>query len=112
MVKNDKRSPLKDKPLRNPGQSLDEQRDDLVDEVTTPLTMVVFLVILAGLEWWRYYFPQKTSPYMYTFAVLLGIGYAAFKVLRALPRLRELRQGRDGERVVGQFLEGLRQEGY
>ena len=31
MVK-EKRSPLKDRPLRNPGQSLDEQRQDLVND--------------------------------------------------------------------------------
>lgn len=70
-----KRSPLKDKPLRNPGQSLDEQRLDLVyDKVTAPAMMAVFLVMLAVLEWWRYYFSQEPNPILYTVGALVGIG--------------------------------------
>ncbi|MGB7543412.1 MAG: nuclease-related domain-containing protein [Burkholderiales bacterium] len=108
-----KRSPLKDKPLRNPGQSLDEQRHDLaLDKIATPLLMVVFLVCLAGLEWWRYYFPQEPSPFLYTFVALLAVGYAAFQIRKVRPKLRALRLGRDGEKTVGQLLEHLREAGY
>lgn len=112
-MKNEKRSPIKDKPLRNPGQSLDEQWNQLAyDEVAAPVMMVVFLVAIAGLEWWRYYFPQESSPKLYSGLALLGIGYGAFQIWRVLPRLRALKQGRDGERAVGQFLERLRETGY
>lgn len=112
-VKNDKRSPLKDKPLRNPGQSLDEQLDELFyDKVTAPVLMVVVLAMLTCLEWWRYYFSQKPSPYVYTFALLLVVGYAAFQIWRVWPRYQALKLGRDGEKVVGQYLERLRETGY
>lgn len=113
MTQRDKRSPLKDKPLRNPGQSLDEQLDEIIDDkVCAPLLIALILVVLAGLEWWRYYFTQKPSPYLYTVGTLLGIGYAAFQIWRVWPRLQALKQGRNGEKVVGQFLERLRENGY
>jgi hypothetical protein len=48
LIKNS-RSPLKDKPLRNPGQSLDEQIRDAAEDHFVPLTFVVFVLILPGL---------------------------------------------------------------
>ena len=112
-MRNSKRSPLKDKPLRNPGQSLDEQRDDLIyDKITGPAVIAMFLLALAGLEWWRYYFPQEPKPALYTFGALVGVGYAAYQIWRVWPRVQELRQGRDGEKAVGQFLERLRETGF
>lgn len=112
-MKIDKRSPIKDKPLRNPGQSLDEQLNDLViNKVTQPLVIALVLVVLAGTEWWRYYFPQKPSPILYTVGALAGIGYAAYQIWRAWPRLGALKLGLDGEKAVGQYLERLREIGY
>lgn len=112
-MKSIKRSPLKDKPLRNPGQSLDEQFNDLAyDKIIGPLIVALYLLILAGLEWSRYYFPQEPRPVLYTAFALLGIGFGAFQLWRAWPRLRALKQGRDGEKAVGQFLERLRETGY
>ena len=112
-MKNGKRSPIKDKPLRNPGQSLDEQLDELViDKISQPLIIALLLVVLAGLEWSRYYFPQKPSPILYTVGALAGVGYAAYQIWRVWPRLRALKLGRDGEKVVGQYLERLRETGY
>lgn len=113
MVKDKKRSPIKDKPLRNPGQSLNEQFDELaIDKITLPLTIALFLVVLAGHEWSRYYFPQKPSPILYTVGALVGVTYAAYQIWRAWPRLRALKLGLDGEKVVGQYLERLREAGY
>jgi hypothetical protein len=46
------RSPLKDRPLRNPGQSVEEQRRKLIeDKLEQPLLVAVFVVVLAGYEW-------------------------------------------------------------
>lgn len=112
-MKPDKRSPLKERPLRNPGQSVEEQREDLlVDKVLDPLVVAVFLCVLAGLEWWRYYFPQLPNPILYSLMAVVGVGYAAFQIWRAWPRLKALRLARDGEKAVGQFLERLREDGY
>lgn len=109
----EKRSPLTGKPLRNPGQSLDEQISDLAyDNILAPSLMALFLMVMAGLEWWRYYYPQTPVPLLYTGIAVVAIGYAAFRILRIIPKLRALRLGRDGEKVVGQYLERLREQGY
>jgi hypothetical protein len=107
------RSPLKDKPLRLPGQSLSEERDNLVeDAVGQPLMFALFIVLLAALEWWRFYWDVKPTPVLFSGAAILTVLYAAFRIWRVLPRLRNLRQGLEGERAVGQYLEGLRAKGF
>jgi hypothetical protein len=112
MVK-EKRSPLKDKPLRNPGQSLDEQRQDLVnDYMLWPMVFAMTLILFAAWEWLRYYRPQAPSPVIFTTGAIAAIVFAAYRVYNALPRLHALKLGRDGEKAVGQFLESLRERGY
>lgn len=107
------RSPLKDKPLRNPGQSLDKQRFDLaLDKVLGPSFSALLLVILAGMEWWAYSNPHPPNPLLYSFLALGAVAYAIFQGVRARPKLRALRQAEEGEKAVGQFLERLREQGY
>src|SRR4051812_46236176 len=107
------RSPLKDKPLRVPGQSIQEEREELVeDSVGQPVMFAGFFVVIALLEWWRFYTDLKPSPFIFSSAAAIAIAYAAYRVRRAMPRLRNLRQGLEGERVVGQFLERLREQGF
>lgn len=107
-----KRSPLTDKPLRNPGQSIEEQRQTLIDKALEPVLMAGLLAVMAALEWHRYYFPRPPSPKLFTALAVLAVGYAGFRVWRVLPKARALRQAMEGERAVGQFLERLRQDGY
>ena len=108
-----KRSPLKSKPLRNPGQSLDEQIHDLIyDQISAPLFLAVIAVLFAGLEWLRYFRPHDPAPVVYSFGAILLVIYAAFRIYKAWPGLRALKLGRDGEKAVGQFLDVLRERGY
>ena len=61
------RSPLKDKPLRLPGQSLMEERTRLFeDRVETWLLLGLLFAVVAGLEWWRYFHPSPPLPWLYT----------------------------------------------
>jgi hypothetical protein len=107
------RSPLKDKPLRVPGQSVLAERQRLLDEaVSQPLTFALFFVLFAALEWGRLYMEIKPNPIVFSSFAMLCILYAACRVLRALPTLRNLRQALDGERAVGQYLERLRERGF
>jgi hypothetical protein len=107
------RSPLKDKPLRLPGQSIQEEREDIIeDAVGQPLMLALFFVLIAGLEWWRVYSGMKPNPIVFTGVAVLLVLYAAFRISRAIPKLRNLNQALDGERAVGQFLERLRERGF
>lgn len=107
------RSPLKDKPLRLPGQSLAEERESLVeDAVGQPMMFALFFVLIAALEWWRVYTNMKPNPIVFSGAALVAVTYAAYRFKRAMPKLRNLRQAIEGERAVGQFLERLREQGF
>lgn len=107
------RSPLKDKPLRQAGQSLDEQIIKFIgDDVLDFVVIACVLGYFTFMEWLRYLFDISLHPLVWTamfFTVAICAGY---KIYRALPRVRQLRQARDGERAVGEFLERLRNHGY
>jgi hypothetical protein len=71
-----KQSPIRDRPLRLPGQSLTEQRDSILeDQLVVPLVAAVLLLVLAGWEWWRYLHPQKPNP---LFASAMALGAAMY----------------------------------
>ncbi len=107
------RSPLKDKPLRLPGQSLEEERRKLfADKVEMPALSAILMLLMAGLEWWRYYAERPPQPRLLSVIAITFLAFAGWRFYRLLPRLRALRQGMEGERAVGQFLERLRERGY
>ncbi len=110
---NNKRSPLKDNPLRNPGQSLNEEINRMKDEdLTDYLILPLMMVIMTGIEWFRDYLSTPPSPKLFTAATILIILYSYYKLRNYRTKLRALRLGRDGERAVGQYLELLREKGY
>lgn len=112
-MKEETRSPIKDKPLRLPGQSLQEERDKLLeDKIEQPALLVAFCLVIMILEWWRAYSGMKPNPALFTSIFILACGFFAWRVWRLRPRLRAMRQGIEGETVVGQFLERLRESGY
>ena len=76
------------------------------------MLVVVLLTVMAGLEWWRYLVPSQPNPLVISAAALLAIHYFVWQIVRLRPRLKQLRQGIEGERVVGQYLERLRSDGY
>lgn len=107
------KSPLKAKPLRNPGQSLDEQIETLLNDKITPWILVVIVpIVLAGLEWFRWSTQKPYNPGIYTATALVTTAIGVWKLRRFRRELQLLRLGRDGEKAVGQFLEDLRKEGY
>ncbi|MBI4293535.1 MAG: NERD domain-containing protein [Betaproteobacteria bacterium] len=109
----EKRSPIKDKPLRNPGQSVERQLDDLIDEkFAFPLAMGLVVIAFTLIEYWRYYYPQTPSPRTATAVAILFLGWAALQMVRAWPKLQNLSLALKGEKAVGQYLERLREHGY
>ncbi|WP_187272304.1 nuclease-related domain-containing protein [Zeimonas arvi] len=107
------RSPLKDKPLRLPGQSVDEQRRKLIEnEFEIPVLVALLLTLLAGFEWWRDHVAAPPAPRLMTAVALVAVAAAAWRFHRLRPRLHALRLAAEGEKAVGQYLEGLRVSGY
>ena len=107
-----RKSPLEDPPLRNPGQSLDAEIQRLNLDRLLPYVMVPsMLVAFALIELMRYYRPLPPSPWIAVTAALLAVISSCFKVPRLRSKVRALKLGRDGEKVVGQSLEELRSDG-
>ena len=106
------KSPIKAKPLRNPGESLDRQiQDILYDDILFYAMSAAFIVILAGLEWWRWYAQTPPSPFVLTVFAVIALAVASWKIRKAWKKVKNIKLGLDGERAVGQFLERLREKG-
>ena len=107
------KSPIKDKPLRLPGQSLEEERRRLFeDRLETPFVLALCFTLIAALDWWRELADVAPSPRLFTVAAILLIAFTAWRFLNTVPRIRAIKQGIEGEKAVGQFLERLRADGY
>lgn len=108
-----KKSPIKDKPLRYVGQSLDERIHKLINEDAVPYLLSCLLIVyLAGYEWWRYYKNPPPSPKAITFIASLFIIFCVYKVRKIMKKVKAIKLGRDGERAVGQYLDNLREKGH
>lgn len=106
------RSPIKRRPLRNPGDSLD---DEIQEVVWSQFAVYYFLaglfVVVAVLEWFRWFTKSGPNPILFSLIALCTGAIAAYKTWGAFRRVHNLTLGRDGEKAVGQFLERLRARG-
>lgn len=104
----EKRSPLKAPPLRHAGQSLEAQIEDLVLDKSVPWLMVIALVVYtAAMNWVQYLLstPELTMCVIWTVAAAIAIPFAARRVRRNRKKIESLKLGRDGERIVAQYLD-------
>jgi hypothetical protein len=113
-MKNNTKSPLKDRPLRMPGQSLDEEIHNILDdEVFSYLGLPIFLIGFTIYNWLLWYqVIRLPNPILFSVAAIGISVYCFFRMIKVVKLLRSLRLGRDGERAVGQTLEALRKKGY
>ncbi len=107
-----KRSPLKMRPLRLPGQSLQDKINSLVDKALEYVVLMALAIMVAIMEWCRWFFKSPPQPIIFTFLAVVACSYGIWKVLPICRALKPLKQGRDGERYIGQCLERLRESGY
>lgn len=106
------RSPLRQKPLRVPGEGLDHELDLLRNEKATEAVLAAaFPTFLAFYEWVGYLAHLPRRPIVLSLLAGVCIAYALRRILRIRTQIRRVRLGRDGERVVGQKLEALRAAG-
>jgi len=101
------------RPLRVAGQSLSEELDDVFHEqVMAPYFLAVIMILVAGMEWWRYFADAKPNPLIFSIVALVCVGYAVYKIVRVRKKVRQIKLGRDGERAVAQYLEWFRTAGF
>jgi hypothetical protein len=105
-------SPLKAKPLRLPGESVDKEIDKWVtDKALGAFFVAASLCAIAYLEWYGFLTHSPRRPILFTVLAAVAVIFAAWRFWSVRGRIRQLKLGRDGERVVGQFLERLREGG-
>jgi hypothetical protein len=105
-------SPLKAKPLRNPGQSIDEELQRIFDDQAFPyFWFPAVFCLLAAVEWFAYLSSAPRHPITFTVVAAIAVVIGAIRLVRIRKRVQQLKLGRDGERAVGQFLERLRVDG-
>jgi hypothetical protein len=104
--KRGKRSPLKELPLRQAGQSLSAEMDRIIlDKLQSPMLFALILALLAVFEWWRSFREIPPQPVLMTLTALAASGFALYRFISVRKRIRALRLGMDGEKTVAQFLE-------
>ena len=107
-----KRSPIKDQPLRLPGESVGDEIDKAIyDSLYPHLFAIVIAWVMFGLEISRLLSQWSPSPGGYLIAALAVTVVCAWRISRARRRIQRLRLARSGERAVGQHLERLRESG-
>ena len=107
-----KRSPVKVKRLRLPGQSLHEEIDGRVEKTSEYVVLMALAIVVAMLDWLRLFFKSPPNPIISSSLAILVSAYAIWKMLRTRRDVKLLKQARDGERAIGQCLERLREGGY
>ena len=111
--KTETKSPLKARPLRLPGQSIDDELNEyFLDKLLFPYILATMFWLITGLEWWRHYKDVPPNPWFFTFVSMCITAYAAAVIIRRWKHLKQLKLGREGERAVGQFLDRLSVDGY
>jgi len=112
MPKVETRSPLKDKPLRYPGQSLDNEIDDIAFDFLNPLMNAMCFVAWSMMVWIENFTQKISNPYVVTVIALVTVVWAGYKYFKTKKKIELLKMARDGERIVGEQLELLREKGY
>jgi Nuclease-related domain len=105
--KSKSRSPLKDPPLRQAGQSSDQRLQDLGDGLLPWLLIPTVLGFMAALDWYRLGRDADPTPWAFAFTAVISAAVSAFMIRRTFIRAMRVKLGRDGERVVGDALQEL-----
>ncbi len=107
------RSPLKQAPLRNPGETLVEQRFDLFGEQIVPYVATsIILIVLCGYMWLIRLGWMKTDALTITILTFAWVTFSIWKSKKVIKQVRLINRGLAAEKTVGQFLEQFRAQGY
>lgn len=111
-----KRSPLKDKPLRMPGQSIDEQIGEREIDILTYIFYPATIIALIATKWVDSVIPKPshsiTVPSSISWLIFIAfLVYCAYRVYIARKTIDRLKMARDGERIVAEELQTLIKDG-
>lgn len=125
-MKNNKKSPLKERPLHVAGQSSDELiQNNIIDCLTIlfiPVILILFLIfellkwafpsIIA--EWLNLTFLSHNTPITIISSIisLIVIIYCIYRIITRVKRIKALALGRNGERIVAEIFDILRGQGF
>jgi len=105
-----KKSPLKEKLLRTPGQSLDEEIKKIVDDQAFMYLLApAFFIVLAVMEWYKWYMAAPPSPWLMTAIAFVISVVSAYKLIPLRKKIKALKQGSDGEKAVAELLNFYRE---
>jgi len=106
MNKTEYKNPIKDKPVRQAGQSSREKRQSILDDEVMPYFMMVgLLLLLAVFEWYKYFWQVKPQPIPMTIAFVIMLLLAIRKFFKLKKAVGNIVLGEEGEQAVGQLLE-------
>lgn len=104
---NAKRDPIRDIPLRDPGQGLREQMEDRFWDGIVPWFMsAVVICLFAAVEWFRWWNNSPYTPKIWTVFAILAVLFAIWRLRTGIQELKQYKLGLKGERAVGQYLQG------
>jgi hypothetical protein len=107
------RTPLKTPPLHNPGESLQQHRDNLLYDKLLPYWITsLCLVIWTTFEWLRHLGILPLHPAILTVFALGSIVVSIWKYRQVQPQVQNCNLGLDAEKSVGQYLEQFRAKDY
>lgn len=114
---NGKKSPIKDKPSRLPGQSLNEEMQRIYDdEIGLNITLLATYLFILIFLWLNKLTNCFQTYYSLTTFSLVTIGFGVYlflKIKKSKQKIRSIKQGIAGELYVGQYLtECLLKKGY
>lgn len=106
------KSPLKAKPLKNPGESLERRLLDVrLDRILLPSMTAMMLLAWSAHEWIRWLYDIPPTPKTISGIALVFVCWATIKIYRATKEIKLIKLGIASEKAVGQFLERLRVDG-
>jgi hypothetical protein len=106
MTKRESKSPIKNLPVRQPGQSTREKFANIFDDEILPYMLAVGVTgLLALREWQRHFFGGPPQPVAATIFTVIAVLFLVRKMQKTIPLARQLKLGAIGEEAVGQFLD-------
>jgi len=123
-MKNNKKSPLKKRPLHVAGQSLDELIQNYIVDYLTILVILVILILflifellnlafpLILVEWLNLAFHNTLITTIVSIITLIVIIYCVCRLIILGKKIKAHALGRKGERIVAEILDNLRGQGF